>query len=102
MESWRRCAASLEEDAAQEAAHHRILEAVFFMAIAPLYYAKLSKANGFLLLYNLIESTLKNAIEAIFDEFKLKGVSFDQCRLEVRQLILKNLKRHDEKRLLLA
>jgi len=42
MESWRRCAASLEEDAAQEAAHHRILEAVFFMAIAPLYYAKLS------------------------------------------------------------
>jgi hypothetical protein len=56
---------------------------------------KTLKANGFLLLYNLIESTLKNAIEAIFDEFKTKGVSFDQCRLEVRQLILRNLRKHN-------
>jgi hypothetical protein len=55
---------------------------------------KTLKANGFLLLYNLVESTLKNAIEAIFQEFKLKNVSFDSCRLEVRTVILKNLKRH--------
>lgn len=29
--------------------------------------AKTLKANGFLLLYNLVESTMRNAIEAIFD-----------------------------------
>ena len=29
--------------------------------------AKTLKATGFLLLYNLIESTIRNAIEAIFD-----------------------------------
>ncbi len=34
--------------------------------------AKTLKANGFLLLYNLVESTMRNAIEAIFDELKIK------------------------------
>jgi hypothetical protein len=47
---------------------------------------KTLKANGFLLLYNLVESTMKNAIEAIFDEFKGRGVSFDSCRSEVRKI----------------
>ena len=32
--------------------------------------AKTLKANGFLLLYNLVESTMRNGILAIFDEFK--------------------------------
>jgi hypothetical protein len=32
--------------------------------------AKTLKANGFLLLYNLVESSMRNAIEAIFDELK--------------------------------
>ncbi len=56
---------------------------------------KTLKANGFLLLYNLVESTLKNCIEAIFDEIKQRSVSFDHCRLEVRKLILKNLKKRE-------
>lgn len=56
---------------------------------------KTLKANGFLLLYNLIESTVKNAIEAIFDEFKSKGISFDACRQEVRKIVLANLRRHN-------
>lgn len=56
---------------------------------------KTLKANGFLLLYNLVESTSKNAIEAIFDEFKSQGVSFDHCSDEVRKIILANLKRHN-------
>lgn len=55
---------------------------------------KTLKANGFLLLYNLVESTSKNAIEAIYDEFKSRGVTFDDCREEVRKIILENLKRH--------
>ena len=56
---------------------------------------KTLKANGFLLLYNLTEATLRNAIEAIFDEFKTQGVSFDDCRREVRHIVLKNLKQHN-------
>jgi len=61
---------------------------------------KTLKANGFLLLYNLVESTSKNAIEAIFDEFKTQGVSFDDCREEVRKIILANLRRHNVEKIL--
>lgn len=56
---------------------------------------KTLKANGFLLLYNLVESTVRNAIEAIFDEFKSRGVPFDDCTDAVRKIILTNLKRHN-------
>src|SRR5262249_55237107 len=55
---------------------------------------KTLKANGFLLLYNLMESTLKNAIEAIFDEFGSLGVSYEQCSQDVRRIVLANLKKH--------
>lgn len=61
---------------------------------------KTLKANGFLLLYNLMESTLKNSIEAIFDELKSRSVSFDHCRLEVRKLVLRNLKKRDVDRVI--
>src|SRR5208337_181651 len=61
---------------------------------------KTLKANGFLLLYNLVESTSKNAIEAIFDEFRSQGVSFDHCREEVRKIILENLRRHSVEKIL--
>jgi len=53
--------------------------------------AKTLKANGFLLLYNLVESTMRNAIEAIFDEFKSKGISFDKIKPEIRVTVLQNL-----------
>jgi hypothetical protein len=56
---------------------------------------KTLKANGFLLLYNLVESTLKNAIEAIFDDLQGKAISFDACRKEIRKIVLSNLKKHD-------
>ncbi len=63
---------------------------------------KTLKANGFLLLYNLVESTVKNAIEAIFDEFKTQGVSFDACREEVRKIVLTNLRRHNVEKIVPA
>jgi hypothetical protein len=63
---------------------------------------KTLKANGFLLLYNLVESTSKNAIEAIFDEFKSQGVSFDHCRAEVKKIILENLRKHNVEAILPA
>ena len=50
------------------------------------------KASAFLLLYNLMESTLTNAVEAIFDELNNKSTSFDSCRKEIRRVILSNLK----------
>lgn len=61
---------------------------------------KTMKANLFLLLYNLVESTIKNAIEAIFDEFRVRGISFDRCRVEVRRIVLSNLKRHNVDKIL--
>ena len=56
---------------------------------------KTLKANGFILLYNLVESTMKNAIEAVFDEFRATSVSFDDCREEVRKIVISNLKAHN-------
>ncbi|BAY96452.1 hypothetical protein NIES37_03850 [Tolypothrix tenuis PCC 7101] len=52
------------------------------------------KATGFLLLYNLIESTMRNAIQSIFDELSNKGVSFDELRLEIKKIILQNIKKN--------
>lgn len=55
--------------------------------------AKTLKANGFLLLYNLVESTMRNAIEAIFDELKNQAISFDQLKPEIKMIVLQNLKK---------
>jgi hypothetical protein len=52
---------------------------------------KTLKANGFLLLYNLVESTMRNAIEAIHDEFRSKGVCFDKIKTNIKLTILQNL-----------
>lgn len=53
---------------------------------------KTLKANGFLLLYNLIESSMTNAIEAIFDELKEKKIPFDSVRIEIKKVVLQNFK----------
>jgi hypothetical protein len=53
------------------------------------------KASGFLLLYNLAEATMRNAIEAIFDELKNESVSYDQIRPELKKIVLKNLKKRN-------
>jgi hypothetical protein len=54
--------------------------------------AKTLKANGLLLLYNLVESTMRNAIVAIFDELKNQAISFDQLKPEIKMIVLKNVK----------
>ncbi|MGD1807707.1 MAE_28990/MAE_18760 family HEPN-like nuclease [Dapis sp. BLCC M126] len=53
------------------------------------------KASGYLLLYNLIESTMKDAIEAIFNKLQNQGVSFDNIKPELKKILLRNLKRRD-------
>ena len=64
--------------------------------------AKTLKANGFLLLYNLVESTMRNAIEAIFEEFKNKAVTFDQLKPEIKLIVLQNLKNRSPKKIYLT
>ena len=58
------------------------------------------KASAYLLLYNLIEFTMTNAIEAIFDELQNQGVSFDDIRPELKKIILVNLKRRNPDKIL--
>lgn len=53
---------------------------------------KTLKATGFLLLYNLIESTIRNAIEAIFDDLANKKISFDDLREEFKKIVVQNFK----------
>lgn len=53
------------------------------------------KATAFLLLYNLMESTVSNAVEAIFDDLSNLDISFDSCRQEIRSVVLGNLKQHN-------
>ena len=56
---------------------------------------KTLKASAFLLLYNLVEATMRNAIEAIFDELQRKGICYDNIRPELKKIVLKNLKKRD-------
>ena len=50
---------------------------------------KTLKANSFLLLYNLVESSMRNAVTAIFDELKNKKVSYNSVRIEIKKIVLK-------------
>ncbi|NER29599.1 MAG: hypothetical protein F6J89_18745 [Symploca sp. SIO1C4] len=62
---------------------------------------KTLKATSFLLLYNLTESTMRNAIEIIFDELSKEGISFDKIRNEIKIIIIKNIQNnHSPKNLL--
>ncbi|MEQ9620530.1 MAE_28990/MAE_18760 family HEPN-like nuclease [Coleofasciculus chthonoplastes] len=55
---------------------------------------KTLKASGFLMLYNLIESTMRNAIHVIFDELSSEGISFDEMKYHLKTIIIKNIKKN--------
>jgi hypothetical protein len=55
---------------------------------------KTLKATGFLLLYNLIESTIRNAIESIFDDIVNQNVPFDDLRKELQKIVIKNFQKN--------
>lgn len=61
---------------------------------------KTFKASALLMLYNLMESSVTNAVEAIFDELEKQSVSFDQCREEIRLIVLGNIRQHQPEKLL--
>ncbi|WP_414529471.1 MAE_28990/MAE_18760 family HEPN-like nuclease [Nodularia chucula] len=56
---------------------------------------KTLKATGYLLLYNLVEATMRNAIETIFDELKTKRVSFDEVREEIKKIVINHVRDRD-------
>jgi len=63
--------------------------------------AKTLRANGFLLLYNLVESTMRNSIEAIFDEFKNQAISFDRLKPAIKMIVIQNMKNRSPKKIYL-
>jgi hypothetical protein len=62
---------------------------------------KTLKASCYLLLYNLVESTMRNVVEAIFDRFRAENVRFDDCRNEIKKLVLLNFRARSPDKLLL-
>lgn len=53
--------------------------------------SKTLKATGFLLLYNLVESTMANGINAIFDELKTKNIAYDSVTDELKKKAIQNI-----------
>lgn len=49
------------------------------------------KATSFLLLYNLVESTLTQAINAIYDDLKEKNIRYSQVTEKLQERVIKNL-----------
>ena len=47
---------------------------------------KILKANGFLLLYNLIEATIRKSLEAIFSAIHLENLTFQQLSDNLKKL----------------
>lgn len=56
---------------------------------------KILTANSYLLIYNLVESTIYNSIVSIFDSITDKGVRYFEMIKEVQKYWLNNLYKHD-------
>lgn len=63
---------------------------------------KTLKASSFLLLYNLVEATMRNVIETIFDELRSERISYDQIRPELKKIVLRNLKKRNPDKIFLS
>ncbi|MEN8220820.1 MAG: MAE_28990/MAE_18760 family HEPN-like nuclease [Pseudomonadota bacterium] len=61
---------------------------------------KILKANGFLLLYNIAESSIKKAIEEIYVELDNKNVTYEDIREELKKVVIKNFKDRNTDKLL--
>lgn len=51
-------------------------------------------ANGFLLLYNLVESTFSNAIEAIYKTILSEGCRYDMIQPNIQKEIIDNVRKN--------
>lgn len=61
---------------------------------------KTLRAASLLIMYNLVESAIKSAIETIYDDLKQKKVNFDDVRDELKQVAISNLRRNGKDLLL--
>ena len=57
---------------------------------------KILKANGFLILYNLIEATILNSIIAIFDEIKVDNLIYAKVSEKIKKYWFKNKYKHSD------
>lgn len=60
---------------------------------------KTLKATAVLVLYNLMEATVREVVQAIFDELKVRKVSYDDCSDLVKRVVLENHKKHNPSRI---
>lgn len=56
------------------------------------------RSTTYLLLYNLIESTVYNSVTSIFDEISDKGLKYFEIVEEVQKYWLNNIYKHDDKK----
>lgn len=54
--------------------------------------SKILRSNLILMLYNLVESTIANAIEAIHNDIHTKNISFDSLNLALQKVLIQQLK----------
>src|SRR5215510_11163824 len=52
---------------------------------------KILKANAYLLLYNVIESSVRSGLLAIYDSIKADGLSYDKLGNELRRTWITNV-----------
>lgn len=51
--------------------------------------SKILKANGFLLLYNLVEATISNSIQAIFNAMHSSNITYKELTEKIRRMWIK-------------
>lgn len=54
---------------------------------------KTLRASGYLMLYNLVEATMTNAIAAIHEHITVENVGFDDLREDMRKVAIKGLRK---------
>ena len=59
---------------------------------------KILKSNLILMLYNLVESSISNAIEEIHNDIHLKSASFNDLKTELKSLIINYIKNVNSKK----
>ena len=60
----------------------------------PKHILALGRSSALVMLYNLVESTMSNALLDIYSAMSSQNASFDALSSKVRQIILSNLKGH--------
>jgi hypothetical protein len=50
------------------------------------YFLKILKANALLMIYNLVESTMLNGIEEIYDKLRANGATYPTVRKEIQDI----------------